>query len=652
MVKELIKWKGVYDHMQIHTTLQHYAHIIRQHIVFILLGIALCTSTTGIISLCIPPVYQAKTLLKVNTITTNNNNDVSSAQAVAVDYALLVSSPEVLQAVAKKLPGLTIDKLQQIISDAPVANTQIIEIRAQADNPQLAADRANTVANIFIQQQATKETNRLQDAANQITQHIAAARLDLDTAQAYLNVLQNSHATPASIAQQQSLVDTDQANYGLLLTDYSQLQVQKLQAATTLSIAQAAQAPDQPISPQTMTNMLLAAAMSLLLMLLLVLLLDWLDTTIKTEEDVINLTGLTPLGCIPLGPKAESSELLNLAAESNASVREALNMLGTNLNMHLKGPHFLLVSGKHAGVGVTTITTYLAISLARAGIKVLLLDTNLHRPLLHEVFHASNANGLSNRIGDIKRFQEQPALYPHNWLHHWKTPITNLWLLPAGPPTNISANASLWIQELRQLKGWLLGEQQTTKNGNAPLVDLILCDTAPIGEGNDTYTLSMIADGIIMVIEAAKEQKETLCNTHSRHLKAPILGVVINRQKAGQTTYYYTNQHSTETTAVVIQKTDVDKNNTYRQTATQPKDSSPHEEPTISDMPGVTFGAPYVLPRKIAERPMTQTSTLRSEAPLPSTTRKLAHITKHIPPTPISPCIQQTYCPASQAHGN
>jgi len=632
--------------MQIHTTLRHYAHIIRRRIIFVLLGVAICTGITGIISLYIPPVYQAKTLLKVNNIATNNNNDIYNAQAAAVDYALLVTSPEVLRAATKKLPDISAGNLQQVISDSPVENTQIIEIRAQANEPQKAADRANVVASAFIQLQTAKETDRLQDTANLITQHIAAARFDLDTAQAYLNVLQNSHAAQASIAQQHSLVDTDQANYGLLLTNYSQLQVQKLQVATILSVVQAAQPPDAPVSPQPLISMLLAAAMSFLLMILLVLLLDWLDTTIKTAEDVANLTGLTPLGCIPSVHKTESANLLNLALQSNILIRDALNMVGTNLSVQHMRQRLLLVSGTRAGVGSSTVAAYLAIALAQAGIRVLLLDANPHRPLLHTAFRAPNTNGLSNRIGDVERFQEHPTRYPGNWLNRWKTPLTNLWLLPAGPSTNTLTPTTLPIQGLQQLKGWLLGEPQTVKE--KPLIDLILCDTAPIGEGNDTYALSTIADGIIMVIEAAKEQKEALCNTHALHLKAPIVGVVINRQKAGQTSYYYTDPRNRESTTLVSQKMSVPTQKADIQTSIQHEDSlAPYEEPTVSNMPGITLKPPHIFTHKIAERPMTQALPLQSEAAMPATTRKLMQVTKLAPSTPILPVSP----PASEQFG-
>ncbi|GAC1463664.1 MAG: hypothetical protein PVS3B1_25940 [Ktedonobacteraceae bacterium] len=629
--------------MQIHTTLRHYGRVVRQHFIFIVVSIALCTCATGLISACTPPIYQARALLRVNALASNSNNDVYSAQALALDYALLVTSPDVLRTVAQKVRSVTVGQLQQGISDAPVENTQIIEIRVQAGGALQAAEIANTVASTFIQQQAAREMDRLQSSANQLTQRIAMVRLDLDAAQEYLVVLQNNHATPTSIAQQKSLIDTDQANYGLLLTSYSQLEVQKLQAASILSVAQVAQPPDRPVSPQILGNMLLAAAMSLLFTLLLVLLLDWLDTTIKTEEDVVNLAGLKPLGCVPACYKKESTELLNLAAQSAAHVREALSMLGMSLRAELRDQRLLLVSGTRAGVGTSTVAVYLSIALARAGIRVLLLDTNLRQPLLHQVFQIPNANGLSNRLGDIAHFHEQPETHPRSWLNRWKTPVANLWLLPAGPQ---HSRLPAGIRELAQLRAWLMGEHELPGNRHMqPLVDLIICDTPPLGDGGDTYALSMLADGIVMVIEAGKEQREMLCDKHTLHLKAPILGVVVNRQKPGQASYYYVNQQGMESAIGRIQaSTPMTTNGPHAQTPTQYGDEPAHQKPTAGEVPGIRFATSSpVAPRRIAERSMTEKLAVQPEAqserPLLSASRRAARVTPIVPPVPQTPAL-------------
>ena len=163
-----------------------------------------------------------------------------------------------------------------------------------------------------------------------------------------------------------------------------------------------------------------------------------------------------------------------------------------------------------------------------------------------------------------------------------------------------------------------------------PLIDLIICDTAPLGEGGDTYGLSMIADGIVMVIEAGKEQKEALCDTHAFHLRAPTLGIVINRQKAGQTPYYYARARDIESRAPLYKESNAEESGATPRQYNNPA----HEEQTASEVPGVHFAAAHAIAlRKIAERPVS--SAPRPTAPLTSATEKLAQIDRLIPKTPI-----------------
>src|SRR6266566_891191 len=114
--------------MHIQDTLRHYAQVIRNCFRFILLGVIFGSTVTFVISLFLPPVYQASALVSVNSAptaaATASGNDVFSAQAQAVSYAILVTSPEVLQEASKKLPEMTIDELKNVVSDSPMDNTQ------------------------------------------------------------------------------------------------------------------------------------------------------------------------------------------------------------------------------------------------------------------------------------------------------------------------------------------------------------------------------------------------------------------------------------------------------------------------------------------------------------------------------------------------
>jgi capsular polysaccharide biosynthesis protein/MinD-like ATPase involved in chromosome partitioning or flagellar assembly len=541
-------------HMQ--DTLRHYAQVICKHFRFILLAVIFGSTITCIISLLLPPVYQASALVKVDSVLTTpaataSGNDVFSAQAQAVSYAILVTSPEVLQEAAKKLPGITIDQLKKAVSDSPVDNTQLIEVRANDDNPQRTADIANTVATTFVQFQETQERTRLQNAADQLSQNLTQAKINIDTAQKQLTTLQNTHAAEDSIAQQQSLLATYQSTYNALLSSNEQLQTQEQLTTSMLSVAQQALPPDKPTSPQIALNTVIATSMTMLLMITLVLLRDWLDVTIKSTDDVIQLTGLEPLGGIPVGT---STSEFDLRSEHTDEVKDAYSMLATPFRVLSRGERAILVTSPRSGSGTTTAATYLALSLAKSGMRVLLVDANVRRPSLHNILLCSDTQGPVESLQDIASWKESSVPLPHLWLNQWKTDIPNLWLLPSGPLGQASTSL-LYEPALGRFLDRLLGRMPDMPEQLQPrLVDIIIFDTVALDQGTDVYLLAAIADATVLIVEAGKEHKDTLhrLRVTFEQFGAPILGVVVNRQQEHHRSYFYTpHQVSTERKVVL-----------------------------------------------------------------------------------------------------
>jgi capsular polysaccharide biosynthesis protein/MinD-like ATPase involved in chromosome partitioning or flagellar assembly len=529
--------------MHVQDTLRHYAQVIGNHFRFIFLGIIFGSVGTLIISLFLPPVYQASALVNVNSVpastTSTSGNDVFSAQAQAVSYAILVTSPEVLQAAITKLPGMTVDQLKSAVSDAPVDNTQLIEIRASADRPQEAADIANVVATTFVQFQETQEKTRLQNIADKLAQNLAQVKVTLNTAQQQLTTLQNTHATADSIAQQQSLLATYQSTYTSLLSSNDQLQIEEQQTANMLSVAQNAAPSNNPTSPQLVLNTMLGACMSLLVMIMLVLLHDWLDDTIKTVDDVVQLAELEPLGSIPLS--VSSTQLYDLTSKYADEVKEAYSLLGIAFRALRQGQRTILLTSPRSATGTTTAATYLSLSLAKAGLRVLLVDANLRHPALHDIFMCPNASGLVESLQNIQAFQEPSTPLPHLWLNQWKTDIPNLWLLPAGPPGPYLTSPS-YEPALGLLLERLLGSPiKTSEQLHPTLVDLVIFDTASLEEGTDAYLLATVADATVLIIDAGKERQDTLqrLRVTFQQFGAPILGVIINRQQKRHRSYFY-----------------------------------------------------------------------------------------------------------------
>mgnify|MGYP001311054994 CR=1 FL=1 len=542
--------------MHIQDTLRHYTQVVSNRFRFIILGVIFGSAVTFVISLFLPPVYQASALVKVNsaptTATTASGNDVFSAQAQAVSYAILVTSPEVLQEATKELPGMTVDGLKNVVSDSPVDNTQLIEIRAHADRPQRAADITNAVTATFVQFQETQERMRLLNVADKLAQNLAQVKINIDAAQQQLTTLQNTHATQDSIAQQQSLLATYQSTYNALLSSNEQLQTQEQQTANILSIAQKALPPGKPTSPQLALNTILAASMSLLLMIALVLLQDWLDFTIKTVDDVVQLAGLEPLGSIPLGTSA--TQLFDLRSEHTNEVKEAYSMLGASFRILRQGERTILVTSPCSAAGTTAAATYLALSLAKSGMRVLLVDANMRYPSLHNVFLRPDTHGLVESLQNIHSFQEPSTPLPHLWLNQWKTHIPNLWLLPAGPlgpyPTSLLHEPALGVL-LDRLLGRIPDASERLQPG---LIDIVIFDTAALEQGTDAYLLAAIADATVLVVEAGKEHKDTLhrLSVTFQQFGAPILGVIINRQQKQHRSYFYVPRRVSMEKKVVV----------------------------------------------------------------------------------------------------
>jgi capsular exopolysaccharide synthesis family protein len=545
--------------MQLRATLCHYSWVIRQYSPVIGLVVLVCTCATSGISLCFPPVYQATALIMVSSsvdVGETTSNDIYSNQALAFSYSFLVTQNDVLQVAAQQLPGFSVSQLAQAVSDSPIANTPMIEVRAQAANPRQAALIANVVARAFVRVRLHKVSSDLQDQEKQLSLRLQAARVASDAAQAKLLLLQAHHASASAIAAQRSLSDADQADYSALLEHYHSLLSLELQVPSTLDVSQLATPPAQPIGPHIWLNAAVAAALSLLLAVVGVLLKDWMDESIKTEEDVVYLTSLRALGSVPCytppalpddtvvksgqseqsgqsGQPEQSSSILRSEAIDSSLMAISSALLG-----QCAGKRAIMLTSLRSACGTSTVAANLALALTRAGKRVLLIDANLRRPRLHlggfQFFHSQS---LVNCLAALRLYPQSRSCID-SWLDQWRTCTPYLWLLPAGP-VPLHPSALLALPEVALLIQSLLTCQA---------IDLLILDCAALDNGADALALAVAVDATVLVIEAGKEKKEDL-NRASRSLErlnAPVLGVIVNRWHSGLRSYFYADRTQAE----------------------------------------------------------------------------------------------------------
>jgi capsular exopolysaccharide synthesis family protein len=220
-----------------------------------------------------------------------------------------------------------------------------------------------------------------------------------------------------------------------------------------------------------------------------------------------------------------SSNLLVAHDDPRGAAAEAYRALRTNIQFASPDHPIrtILATSTSAEDGKSTTIANLAITLAQAGQRTILVDCDLRRPSLHKLFGVSNEHGLTSLILDANAAATppfQPTMEP------------NLMLLPSGPlPPNAAE---------------LLGSQRmqaalTALKGQA---DFLLLDTPPIIAVTDAAVLAPQVDGVLLVINAGHTRRDLArrAKTLLEKVGANIIGVVLNNAQLERDYYKYYGQ--------------------------------------------------------------------------------------------------------------
>ena len=174
-------------------------------------------------------------------------------------------------------------------------------------------------------------------------------------------------------------------------------------AATTtiLTVVDPAQVPTDPTSPRVALNTLVVTVLLLVNAIALAFLLEYLDDTLKSSDDVEAMTGLPTIGAIrPMRLGRGRSPMYGLATllYPRAAAAEAYRTLRTNVDFaNVDNPiRSILVTSALPNEGKTTTAANLAVAIAQTGSNTILLDADLRRPGVHQMFDLPNHEGLTS----------------------------------------------------------------------------------------------------------------------------------------------------------------------------------------------------------------------------------------------------------------
>lgn len=323
-------------------------------------------------------------------------------------------------------------------------------------------------------------------------------------------------------------VDTNRQLYDALFTKIKDQSVSGERQPVNIGIVENAKVPQNPVRPLVMFNLLLGLILGLCGGVGVAFFIDRLDNRIKAAEGVADVLGVPALGSVTFNRIAGSmKEIARTAPRSEFT--ENYNALRTTLlSSPDLPPRHILISSSIAGEGKTTTATNLALTMAKAGSRVLLIDADLRKPSLHKIFKLHNQIGLSSYLAGSG---DKSIL--NRGSHE------NLVIIPSGPtPPN--------PYELLNSNRMAALLDNPGKD-----FDIIICDSPPILSVADSRVLCRFFDGMIVVTRAGLTTYPMVQKSIRmvQEVKGKILGILVNAVQTRDQEYYGYYSNYLEVTA-------------------------------------------------------------------------------------------------------
>lgn len=316
--------------------------------------------------------------------------------------------------------------------------------------------------------------------------------------------------------------------YGLVMERSKESDLTQMMSFNNIRVVDSTLVPGSPIRPQVPMSLAVGLLGGLVLGIAAAFMREFMDRTIKMPEDLERDFGLPYLGLLPLtgamrkhsrreqrrrrldGQAAGTPLELLVHSEPTSGLAEASRTIRTNI-LFMSPDHpqrTLLVTSAGAGEGKTTVACCIAVAMAQAGQRVLLVDCDLRRPRLHRVFGRTNDVGVSSLLIGEETLDSIDL----------RTEVPNLSVLTSGPQVPSPA-------ELLQSDRFASFLADLSKR-----FDRIIIDSAPLVPVTDAAILSTVVDGTVLVVRAFQTSRDLVwqANRALRDVGAHVVGALLN----------------------------------------------------------------------------------------------------------------------------
>ena len=376
--------------------------IVLARLPLLVAGVALAAVGAYVVSSLQPKVYQSDATLIVGQSLSAVNPDYNQllvSQRLSSTYATVATTRPVLARVIERL-GLqeTPERLASRVSASSAPDGALLTIESRDADPAQAALIANTLAEELIAATPTVQGSQT-DLMKSIDADLTATQKDIDDTQAEIDSL--TKLDTRTQAQENRLDVLRGRVISLRATYVTLLSFSTSAASNLITIIQPAVANATPVAPRSLLDALLAAVVALMAISAVIFVVEYLDDAIRDADRVEEVLGLPTLGTVErMRGGSERLAMYRLATllYPRSSAAESFRTLRTNIEFAAvdRPIRQLLVTSALPSEGKTVTAANLAVAFAQGGRRVLLVDADLRRPGLHEIFALRNDAGLTD----------------------------------------------------------------------------------------------------------------------------------------------------------------------------------------------------------------------------------------------------------------
>jgi polysaccharide biosynthesis transport protein len=323
--------------------------------------------------------------------------------------------------------------------------------------------------------------------------------------------------------------DNAQTVYAGLIKRLNESGLQEQDQGNNIRLLDRAEVAHRAVEPNIKNAIMLTVVLMLLLALGLAFFVEFLDRSVKTQEDLEAAVGAPFLGFVPtVAAEGKAGKELFVLNHPKSTAAECCRVVRTNILFCSpdKPLRTILVTSSNPVEGKTMNVVNLGITMAQGGHKTILVDTDMRRPRLHKVLGLGNEHGVSRLTVEEGPLEDAVKT----------TDVPNLYLLPCGP---IPPNPAELIQteKFNALVKRLLEKY-----------DRVIFDSPPVLAVTDAAVLSRVVDGTVLVVRAGSTSRDAVIRARQRltSVNARMVGAVlndVNLRNPHYASYYYQYQY-------------------------------------------------------------------------------------------------------------